>query len=45
MNTLTKIALGLIGQLNPERAAGYAPSTMPLSPAQVDQPWPLMQTL
>ena len=30
MNSLTKLALGMIGQLKPEPAEGYAVSTLPL---------------
>jgi hypothetical protein len=45
MNTLTKMALGLIGQLKPVRAEGYAVSTLPLAPARTGQAWPLMQAL
>jgi len=45
MNTLTKMALGLIGQLKPARAEGYAVSTLPLPPAKTEHAWPLMQTL
>ncbi len=45
MNTLTKMALGLIGQLKPQRAEGYAVSTLPLAPARTGQAWPLMQAL
>lgn len=45
MNTLTKLALGLIGQLRPERATGYEVSTLPLRAPQTSQAWPLMQAL
>lgn len=45
MNTLTKMALGLIGRLEPERAQGYAVSTLPLDKPRTGQDWTLMQTL
>lgn len=45
MNTLTKMALGMIGQLKPARAEGCAMSTLPLPPARTDHAWPLMQSL
>jgi len=45
MNTLTKMALGLIGQLKPARAEGYAQSTLPLPAAQSTDAMPLMQAL
>jgi hypothetical protein len=45
MNTLTKMALGMLGQLKPARAAGYAVSTLALAPPQTGQSWPLMQAL
>jgi SagB-type dehydrogenase family enzyme len=45
MNTLTKLALGLIGQLKPARAQGYAVSTLPLAPARFGEAWPLMHAL
>jgi hypothetical protein len=45
MNTLTKLALGMIGQLKPARAEGYAVSTLPLAPPRTEQAWPLMQAL
>lgn len=45
MNTLTKMALGLIGQLKPARAEGYAVSTLPLAPARTGEAWPLMRAL
>ncbi len=45
MNTLTKMALGMLGQLKPARAAGYAVSVLPLAPPQTGQSWPLMQAL
>lgn len=45
MNTLTKMALGLIGQLKPARSQGYAVSTLPLAPARSGTAWPLMQAL
>jgi hypothetical protein len=45
MNTLTKMALGMLGQLKPARSAGHAVSTLPLAPPQTSQSWPLMQAL
>jgi len=45
MNTLTKMALGLIGQLKPAPAEGYAMNTLPLPPAQTAGGAPLMQAL
>lgn len=45
MNTLTKLALGMIGQLKPEPAEGYAVSTLPLPPAQTSGGLPLMLAL
>ena len=45
MNTLTKLALGLLGQLQPEPAVGDAASTTPLSPAKIKGGLPLMQAL
>lgn len=35
MTTLTKLALGLIGQLRPEHATGYEASTLPLRAPQL----------
>ena len=45
MNTLTKMALGLIGQLKPAPAQGYAVSTLPLPLPQTDRQGSLMQAL
>ena len=45
MNTLTKMALGLIGQLRPEPATGDAASTTHLPPANTAGGLPLMQVL
>ncbi len=45
MNTLTKMALGLIGQLKPTRAEGYAMSTLPLAPPRGGEGWLLMRAL
>ncbi len=45
MNTLTKLALGMIGQLKPEPAEGYAVSTLPLPPAQTSGGLPLMPAM
>lgn len=45
MNTLTKVALGLVGQLKPARAEGYAVSTLPLPPAQISGGLPVMQAM
>ena len=45
MNTLTKMALGLIGQFKPAPAEGYAVSTLPLPPAQTTGGQPLMHAL
>jgi hypothetical protein len=45
MNTLTKMALGLLGQLKPEPAVGDAASTTPLPPAATTGGLPLMQAL
>jgi SagB-type dehydrogenase family enzyme len=45
MNTLTKMALGLIGQLKPAPAEGYAMNTLPLPPAQLSGGAPLMDAL
>jgi SagB-type dehydrogenase family enzyme len=45
MNALTKMALGLIGQLKPAPAAGYAESTLVLPAPQTTEGLPLMQAL
>lgn len=45
MNTLTKMALGLLGQLKPLPAAGDAASTTQLPPAHTTGGLPLMQAL
>jgi SagB-type dehydrogenase family enzyme len=45
MNPLTKMALGLIGQLTPAPAAGYAESTLALPAPQTTEGVPLMQAL
>ena len=45
MNTLTKMALGLTGQLKPTHGEGHAVSGLALPPAQTAQAWPLMQAL
>jgi len=45
MNTLTKMALGLIGQLKPQPAAGDAASTLYLPAAHTNGGMPLMQAL
>ncbi len=45
MNTLTKMALGLIGQLKPQPVQGNAQSALKLPPAQTDGGLPLMQAL
>lgn len=45
MNTLTKMALGLIGQLKPQPAVGDATRTRKLPPPQTSGGMPLMQTL
>ena len=45
MNTLTKMALGLIGQLKPEPVVGDAASTRALPPANRAGGVPLMQAL
>ena len=41
MNTLTKLALGLMGQLKPQPPIGDATTTMPLPPPRLSQqgPW------
>lgn len=45
MNTLTKMALGMIGQLKPQPAQGDAASALTLPPAQTEGGLPLMQAL
>jgi SagB-type dehydrogenase family enzyme len=45
MNTLTKLALGLIGQLRPQASQGDAASALPLPPPQTEGGMPLMQAL
>ena len=45
MNTLTKLALGLMGQLRPQPAAGDAAATTALLPPRQDGSLPLMQAL
>lgn len=45
MNTLTKMALGLLGQLKPEPAVGDAASTIHLPSANTTGGLPLMQAL
>jgi len=45
ISTLTKMALGLIGQLKPQAAVGAAASTTPLPPASTTGGLPLMQAL
>jgi len=45
MNTLKKVALGMIGQLTPEPAQGNAPGAMELPPAQTTGGLPLMEAL
>ncbi len=45
MNTLTKMALGLIGQLKPQPVQGNTQSALKLPPAQTDGGLPLMQAL
>lgn len=45
MNTLTKMALGLLGQLKPEPAIGDVASTARLPPAMTTGGLPLMQAL
>ncbi|MCA3243200.1 MAG: SagB/ThcOx family dehydrogenase [Rubrivivax sp.] len=45
MNTLTKLALGLIGQNRPRPAAGDGSVSMPLPPPRRDGSLPLMQAL
>jgi SagB-type dehydrogenase family enzyme len=45
MNTLTKMALGLIGQLKPQTATGDADISIQLNPPQTQGGVPLMQAL
>lgn len=45
MNTLTKLALGLMGQLKPQPAAADAPQTVPLPAAQRRGGRPLFEAL
>jgi SagB-type dehydrogenase family enzyme len=45
MNTLTKLALGLMGQLQPQPAAGDSPVTLALPPPRRSGGLPLMQAL
>lgn len=45
MNTLTKMALGMIGQLNPQPAQGDAACTLALPLPQTEGGLPLMQAL
>ncbi|MGA8513764.1 MAG: nitroreductase family protein [Burkholderiaceae bacterium] len=45
MNTLTKMALGLMGQLKPQPVTGDAASTLTLPPANSTGGLPLMQAL
>jgi len=45
MNTLTKMALGMIGQLRPQPAQGDAASALPLPPPHTEGGLPLMQAL
>ena len=45
MNTLTKLALGMIGQLKPQPAQGNAACVLPLPPPQTQGGMPLMQAL
>ncbi len=45
MNTLTKMALGMIGQLKPQPAQGNAAQRLPLPPPQTAGGLPLMQAL
>ena len=45
MNILTKLALGMIGQLKPQPAQGNAASALPLPPPQTQGGMPLMQAL
>lgn len=45
MNTLTKMALGLIGQLKPQAAKGDAMMAIQLRPPQIEGGMPLMEAL
>ena len=45
MNTLTKMALGMIGHLRPQPAQGDAASALPLPPPHTEGGLPLMQAL
>lgn len=45
MNTLTKLALGMLGQLHGQSASGEVIGEMPLPPAQTSGGLPLMQAL
>lgn len=45
MNTLTKLALGMIGQLKPQPAQGNAVAALSLPPPQTQGGMPLMQAL
>ena len=45
MNTLTKMAFGMIGQLRPQPAQGDAASVLTLPPPQTEGGLPLMQAL
>lgn len=45
MNTLTKMALGLLGQIKPHPAVGYAASTIHLPNADTTGGLPIMQAL
>lgn len=45
MNTLTKMALGLLGQLRPQASSGDAPAILHLLPAATTGGLPLMQAL
>ena len=45
MNTLTKLALGLMGQLKPQPPIGDATTTMPLPPPRRSGGLPLMEAL
>ena len=45
MNTLTKLALGMLGQLHGQPASGEVIGEMALHPAQTTGGLPLMQAL
>lgn len=45
MNTLTKLALGMIGQLKPQPAQGNASAALPLPPPRTQGGMPLMEAL